>query len=46
MTLRILIACETSGIARLRSRSFPGMMAAAAAQWAGHATHHTGANHG
>lgn len=31
--------------ARLRSRSFPGMMAAAAAQWAGHATHHTGANH-
>ena len=25
--------------ARLRSRSFPGMMAAAAAQWAGHATH-------
>lgn len=31
--------------ARLRSRSFPGMMAAAAAQWAGHATNHTGANH-
>ena len=39
--LRVLIGCETSGVtpgpnrARLRSRSYPGMMAAAAWQWAG-----------